>query len=717
MKKGFTLIELLSVIVVIAIISLIAIPQITNVVNNAKKEAGARSVEGHIESVNTELAKKMLLNSDLSDGEYSLTSLDIKTKGNTTCTSYTIKSNTVVSASNCEANGYIYSYNMENGAYILAGSKGSNADIYAKNNGRLHVTGSKLMNSKNQEFRLMGATVGNAKLNNGIGYSKEALRTLKDWGANVVRFFIDGKSTWNGMYSFINNEDKFMNYYFKAIDNAIENDLYVIVNWSPQASSTDPLYVNAKDALTRVAHKYPNNPHILYEIWNEPTNKNRWNDIKEYSNKIIPDIRSISPDSIILVGTPKYDSDIDVVIGETLNYKNIMYTHHTYSESVNLSTLEKVRKVLNAGIPVFETEWGFTDVSKEETSVIDAQTNAYYRFLNKYNLSNTMFCFAKNDEAGSSKFAITKWNMWDDKLPESILKENGLLMKKFLAKTNPLDENLLIGNISNNADYKHSYRLDEWRDKILSIEFKNKLSVPNDAVKTWDLSLVQDNSIIGYLIPAKENGMYKLIISANGKITAPNDSRYLFADLKNLKSIDFTNFDTKYVTTISAMFSNDVSLETLDLSGFDVSHLNRMWSTFNNCNKLKSINLKGWNAKITTWGSVFTNCFNLTEIDLSVFNVEDTTSFSGLFIGNRSLRKIDISTWNPKKIDSLKDIFVHCISLEEIDMSNIDITENTDVTNALKNIKNNVKIIVKNQAVIDKLSPTATNNVNFEIKK
>ena len=57
----------------------------------------------------------MLLGSDLSDGEYSLTSLNVKTKGNTTCTLYTLKSNTVVVASNCEVNGYIYSYNMENG--------------------------------------------------------------------------------------------------------------------------------------------------------------------------------------------------------------------------------------------------------------------------------------------------------------------------------------------------------------------------------------------------------------------------------------------------------------------------------------------------------------------------------------------------------------------------------------------------------------------------
>ena len=58
MKKGFTLIELLAVIVILAIIALIAIPQFSKVIDNAKQGAGARSVEGYIDGINNELAKK-----------------------------------------------------------------------------------------------------------------------------------------------------------------------------------------------------------------------------------------------------------------------------------------------------------------------------------------------------------------------------------------------------------------------------------------------------------------------------------------------------------------------------------------------------------------------------------------------------------------------------------------------------------------------------------
>ena len=52
MKKGFTLIELLAVIVILAIISVVVTPIISGVINDAKKEAAERSVEGYIKAIN-----------------------------------------------------------------------------------------------------------------------------------------------------------------------------------------------------------------------------------------------------------------------------------------------------------------------------------------------------------------------------------------------------------------------------------------------------------------------------------------------------------------------------------------------------------------------------------------------------------------------------------------------------------------------------------------
>ena len=44
MKKGFTLIELLAVIMILGVIALIAIPVVSNIIEESRKKAGARSV-------------------------------------------------------------------------------------------------------------------------------------------------------------------------------------------------------------------------------------------------------------------------------------------------------------------------------------------------------------------------------------------------------------------------------------------------------------------------------------------------------------------------------------------------------------------------------------------------------------------------------------------------------------------------------------------------
>lgn len=51
-KKGFTLIELLAVIVILGILALIIVPVISNIIDDARKEAAKRSVENYVSAAN-----------------------------------------------------------------------------------------------------------------------------------------------------------------------------------------------------------------------------------------------------------------------------------------------------------------------------------------------------------------------------------------------------------------------------------------------------------------------------------------------------------------------------------------------------------------------------------------------------------------------------------------------------------------------------------------
>ena len=591
-----------------------------------------------------------------------------------------------------------------------------NASIqgFESNNGKLHVTGTKIMNQYNEEIRLMGASgsdIYHTTINpSEISYN--SINTLKNWGANVFRFFTNANTSY--AVDYIEDPDACLNLLKQVIDNIIANDMYILVTWSGMEDQGMFYSDYALDFFTKVAALYPNNPHILYEIWNEPLKTNTWTEIKEYANKIIPAIRTISPDSIVIVGTPNMSSNLNVVIGDMLDYPNIMYTHHTYMNGFSSATFETIENALNAGVPVFETEWGTASTVKGGDSLIEPLANAFVGFLNKHNLSNIMFAYTAATGESDARFCITNRGEWDEKLPDSVLTKNGKYMKKVLGGNYNFSVYQLADNASTSVG--NTYRSEEWKDKIVSIEFKNKKNVPSNAVVEWDLSMAQDETIIGYLVNAAEADTYKLVIAANGKINAPIGSENLFANLSNLKSIDFTNFTTYYLETITSWFKDDTNLESLDLSGFNTDTLIAMWSAFHRCTNLKSINFTGWHPNLSGIANAFYGCENITSLDLTNFNVDKVTSFASIFEGMNKLKTLNISTWNPTKTTSVKNMFNYCTSLEKADMRLFNITEGTDTTLTLNKVKKNATFIVNNQNVIDLLNPTANNELNFVIK-
>ena len=60
-------------------------------------------------------------------------------------------------------------------------------------------------------------------------------------------------------------------------------------------------------------------------------------------------------------------------------------------------------------------------------------------------------------------------------------------------------------------------------------------------------------------------------------------------------------------------------------------------------------------------------------------------------------------------------MFNNCTSLENVDMHLFNIPSTANVYNMLYNTKANAKFKVKNQDVIDLISPTANNGIVFEI--
>jgi len=148
---------------------------------------------------------------------------------------------------------------------------------------------------------------------------------------------------------------------FNIIDTAIEEGLYVIVDW--HSHHAEKYIDEAKTFFTEVAQKYGAYPNIIYEPYNEPINTS-WNTVlKPYHEEIIKTIRVHDPDNLIICGTRFYSQRVDEVIANKIDDLNVAYTFHYYAASHKQELRDLVQKAIDNNVPVFVTEFGISEAS------------------------------------------------------------------------------------------------------------------------------------------------------------------------------------------------------------------------------------------------------------------------------------------------------------------------------------------------------------------
>ena len=134
-----------------------------------------------------------------------------------------------------------------------------------------------------------------------------------------------------------------------------------------------------------------------------------------------------------------------------------------------------------------------------------------------------------------------------------------------------------------------------------------------------------------------------------------------------LETITFgNNFDTSKVEKMNAMFADCKNLRTLDLSSFNTPNLTDVSGMFHGCYNLESIvfGSEFKTAKVTSLIGMFNYCESLTSLDLSSFDTSEVTDMSGMFKGCTNLNTIYVSElWNISSVTNLENMFYSCTSL------------------------------------------------------
>ena len=185
------------------------------------------------------------------------------------------------------------------------------------------------------------------------------------------------------------------------------------------------------------------------------------------------------------------------------------------------------------------------------------------------------------------------------------------------------------------------------------------------------------------------------------------DYNYHFYNSCYINKDDIIEFTfKKEIKNLDSFLSNNKSqqveyLLSIDLSKMvpmikDVTSMNYM---FKGCKNLKYINFGDFDAsKVTSMISMFEGCTSLISLNLSHFDTSNLVYMSGMLNNLISLRILDISNFNMEKVNKYNNIFCNLTELRYINIYNIKNGKNKIIFNTFKNNEN--LIVCQNEKII-----------------
>lgn len=284
-----------------------------------------------------------------------------------------------------------------------AGGSGGATDAPPLNpvgdHGHLQVVGTQLQDEHGAPVQLKG--VSSQWLNYESGAypeSKSAIQWARDhWKLSVIRaaMGVDANGGYLGTTATNANPTLMLSKVQTIIQNAIDLGIYVIVDWhtsnAVKANSTTTQASQASDFFTMIAQTYGDQPNIIYEDFNEPTNVT-WAQVKPYHETVVAAIRAVDPDNVIVLGTPTWSQDVDLAAQDPVAGTNLMYTLHFYSCTHKQPIRDKGTTALGLGLPIFITEFGATPadggvVKSGDPYVCEAEANSWFTWMAQNNIS------------------------------------------------------------------------------------------------------------------------------------------------------------------------------------------------------------------------------------------------------------------------------------------------------------------------------------------
>ena len=175
----------------------------------------------------------------------------------------------------------------------------------------------------------------------------------------------------------------------------------------------------------------------------------------------------------------------------------------------------------------------------------------------------------------------------------------------------------------------------------------------------------------GSFVPGEKINISKVVFDASFANARPTSCYEWFDMCTSLTEIEgIENLNTEKVTNMGSMFSGCYDLTQLDLSNFDTQNVENMSDMFVSCMNLKSLNVSNFDTqKVKDMNDMFYNCNSLTSLDVSNFNTQNVENMSYMFSSCSDLTSLDLSNFDTKEVTNMSKMFWDSSTLKTIYVS------------------------------------------------
>ena len=204
-------------------------------------------------------------------------------------------------------------------------------------------------------------------------------------------------------------------------------------------------------------------------------------------------------------------------------------------------------------------------------------------------------------------------------------------------------------------------------------------------LNTWDISNLENMS---YMLT--HNEILEEINIENWNGEKLRNISYMFYNNSSLKKVKINIKNTSNLVNMSCMFLQDPLLEEVTMDGIDltasVNGSDIVQSAFEYDYNLKKVSVRNWKIPdsfiygMSGHMGIILISSNLEYIDVTGWDLSQTTDISCLFLNSGVQRIIGLDTWDTSNIKNMKQMFYNAYNVQELDLSSFDTRKVTNMS-------------------------------------